>query len=162
MNYTYFLLVIAVLEFAILLGCLIMLYKKSVHKSETITKEEAFTDDVRTALYDKFCQEWLRVFSKTEYPINLENKSEILSLLWNLSSTTIDCLMLEMNDPNLLQRHRDSVSCLTGKTDNWRNLKEFHRDPSTVPCQVIAIYDILKEADYKGEIVAFGYKIKIG
>lgn len=113
------------------------------------------------SLHDRFCKQWLTQFSEISYPINPEDKARILALIWNVASISIDCLMVSSDDANQLQRHRDSVLFLNGETEEWENLKVFHRDPSTVPYKVIAIYDVLKESGYKGKVVAFGYKLII-
>lgn len=113
------------------------------------------------SLHDRFCKQWISQFSEISYPINAEDKARMLALIWNIASISIDCLMVCSDDANLLQRHRDSVLFLTGESERWGNLKVFHRDPSTVPYQVIAVYDVLKESGYKGGVVAFGYQLII-
>ena len=156
---TFFIIISAVELLLILcLGALLYKAKKKITIQDTI-KDEMPNPTWSTALHDKCCDKWITVFSGMKYPIAEEEKAQIVSLLWEISSTTIDCLMYNSNDTNLLQRHRDSVAFLTGETSKWENLKEFRRDPSTVPCQAIAIYDILKELGVKGEFVAFGYKM---
>lgn len=164
MNTVYLISVISIIEFVALITLSIILLNKRKKKNDEVALEqiEEQHSGWAMALHNKYSHQWMDVFSNLNYPLDDISRRNILVLLWEISSKTIDCLMLEHNDPNLLQRHRDSVEFLIGESDQWNNLKEFHRDPSTVPHQVIAIYDILKEIDFKGEVVAFGYKITIG
>lgn len=139
---------------------LVKSHKRHSNKSEDLTPVCVQTN-WQKSFHDRFCEQWLSLFSEISYPINAEDKAKMLALIWNVASISIDCLMVSSDDANQLQRHRDSILFLTGESERWENLKVFHRDPSTVPYQVIAVYDVLKESGYKGRIVAFGYKLII-
>lgn len=155
--------IVASIAELIVIICLVVVFLMRWRKVVTDKSEDCKSNALRSnwtkALHDRFCEQWLTQFSKVSYPISSEDRVKVLTLIWNVASISIDCLMVNSNDVNQLQRHRDSVLYLTGETDHWGNLKEFHYDPSTVPYQVIAIYDILKELGYKGTIVAFGYQL---
>lgn len=151
----------SIIELVVIIFLAFLLFSK-FHRKELgadAKKGETVLSVLSSSMHAKYCDEWMSLFSEIKYPIDNEDKAKIISLLWNVASISIDCLMVDNNDQNLLQRHRDSTAFLTGETSKWENLKAFHRDPSTVPCQVIAIYDILKEIGYKGVIIAFGYKL---
>lgn len=160
MNIVHVLIIMVIVEFITLITLILILYQKKQftdvdEKEKAIKKKQEWI----IALHDKFCRKWIDYFSESKYPLDEVSKGKIIALMWEISSTSIDCLMLESEDPNLLQRHQDSVAYLIGKSTQWNNLKEFHRDPTTVPNQVIAIYDILKENHFKGQLAAFGYKL---
>lgn len=163
MNTIYIISIIAVIELIVIAVMFIFLCRKrkdDMHKIGEVNLSEDKVQWVK-ALHDLYCNKWTHIFSTAEFPLDDNKKSEIIALLWNVASTSIDCLMKETNDTNLLQRNRDAVDYLVGNTTQWKNLKIFNRDPSTVPNQVIAVYDILKENNFKGEVVAFGYKLTI-
>lgn len=155
--------IISTVEFIAVVALVVLIIIRS-NKQHPQKESEKMTPSIERpnwvrALHGKVCNQWLTQFSEISYPITTEEKAELFALLWNVASVSIDCLMVDCGDENRLQRHQDSVLYLTGETDNWENLKEFHRDPSTVPYQVIAIYDILKELGYNGKAVAFGYQL---
>lgn len=145
----------------IILSLIIISTKKRIQNLCAKIDSSEQSKEIYQSLYERYYDVWNTVFQNVKYPIDNTEKARIIALIWDISSVTIDYLAMKPDNANLLQRNRDSVNFLTRKTKAWANLKDFHRDPTTVPYQVIAMYDILKEVGYKGEIIAFGYKIDI-
>lgn len=137
--------------------CVRLYNNKKKYKQNGVKKDTC----CEQLLYQHFGEKWNDIFTRVNYPITEEEKREILELIWSVSSTTIDYLMVANSDPNCLKRNKDVYDYLTGSTNEIRHLKTYYHDPTTVPCQVMAVYDILKEIGYKGSIIAFGYRINI-
>lgn len=153
--------VLSAIELILLLLCLLLFIKR--HRAASLLKpsDDNHAEDVELILYQRFGKKWEDVFSHISYPITEDEKQEIVALVWLIASATIDCLVVSNDSPNILRRNRDMYNYLKGDSDEVQNLKPFYHDPSTVPHQVIAVYDIMKELGFKGTIIAFGYRLKI-
>ena len=157
-----FWMILAAIQLIVILLCLLLLLRR--HKSASILKkpsDNSQSEEVGLVLYQFFGKKWDEFFSHISYPITDAEKRDIIELLWSVASTTIDCLMVANNDPNILKRHRDTYNYVKGDSDEVKNLKQFYHDPTTVPHQVIAVYDIMKELGFHGTIIAFGYRLNI-
>lgn len=157
-----FWIILAAIELVVILLCLLLLLRQ--HKSAGIHKKPSDknqSEEVGLVLYQYFGKKWDEVFSHVSYPITDAEKKEIVSLVWSVASITLDCLAVSNNSPNILKRNKDVFNYVRGDSDEVKNLKQFYHDPTTVPHQVIAIYDIMKELGFHGTIIAFGYRLNI-
>ena len=117
------------------------------------------------AMYRIYADRWNEVFENIKHPIEETSKSEISVLCWDIASKTIDYLLVENNDPNVLERNRNSVDAiLSGKKLSDLELKEYFDDPSTVPAKVIGVHDALcsqltKEQCFSTQV--FGYLVEL-
>jgi len=117
------------------------------------------------AMYSIYADRWNEVFENIKYPIEETSKSEISVLCWDIASKTMDYLLVENDDPNVLERNRKSVDAiLSGKKLSDLELKEFFEDPSTVPTKVIGVHDALcsqltKEQCFSTQV--FGYLVEL-
>ena len=117
------------------------------------------------AMYRAYADRWNEVFEKIKHPIEETSKSEINVLCWEIASKTMDYLLVENDDPNVLERNRNCVDAvLSGKKLSDLELKEYFDDPSTVPAKVIGVHDVLssqltKEQHFSTQV--FGYLVEL-
>ena len=156
----------------------IRLHKKKEEESHSVTLAQAETNKVEypvidspraenewsKAMYVRYADRWNKLFENITYPVDKATKGEIMILCWEIASVTIDMLMVEGKDPNMLQRHKNSINIiLEGKSWEEADLETFYDDPTTIPSKVLAVYNILKsQAGAKQTIQtpAFGYLIE--
>ena len=116
-------------------------------------------------MYRAYADRWNEVFEKIKHPIEETSKSEINVLCWEIASKTMDYLLVENDDPNVLERNRNCVDAvLSGKKLSDLELKEYFDDPSTVPAKVIGVHDVLssqltKEQKFSTQV--FGYLVEL-
>ena len=117
------------------------------------------------AMYNRFAERWQILYDKIEYPTDKATKAEISVLSWEISSLTMDYLMMVNESPNLLERHKESVNAvICGLGYNEMGLKPFFEDPTTVPAKVLAVYNTLSPqvaARQLFETNIFGYYVEI-
>lgn len=117
------------------------------------------------AMYKKYTSRWNDVIESIKYPIEDKSKAEISLLCWEIASQTMDYLLVDNDDQNVLERNRSSVEAvLSNKNISDRDLKEYFDDPSTIPTKVIGVHDFLssqlaKDQSYSTQI--FGYLVKL-
>lgn len=117
------------------------------------------------AMYRAYADRWNEVFENIKYPIEETAKSEIGVLCWDIASKTMDYLLVENDDPNVLERNRNGVDAvISGKKLSEMELKEYFDDPSTVPAKVIGVHDALSSQLTKDQCFStqvFGYLVKL-
>lgn len=134
-------------------------------KEPTASSEPSVSQQWSKAMYRAYANRWNEVFENIKHPIEETSKSEISVLCWDIASKTMDYLLVENDDPNVLERNRSSVDAvLSEKKLVDQNLKEYFDDPSTVPAKVIGVHDALssqlvKEQNYSTQI--FGYYVEL-
>ena len=134
-------------------------------KEQTMASEPSVRQQWSKAMYRAYADRWNEVFEKIKHPIEETSKSEINVLCWEIASKTIDYLLVENDDPNVLERNRNCVDAvLSGKKLSDLELKEYFDDPSTVPAKVIGVHDVLssqltKEQHFSTQV--FGYLVEL-
>lgn len=134
-------------------------------KETDISPETSVRQQWSKAMYRAYADRWNEVFENIKYPIEETSKSEISVLCWDIASRTMDYLLVENDDPNVLERNRNGVDAiLSGKKLSELELKEYFDDPSTVPAKVIGVHDALssqltKEQCFSTQV--FGYLVKL-
>ena len=126
-----FWIILATIELVVIIICLLLLLRR--HKSAGILKKPSDnnqSEEVGLVLYHYFGKKWDEVFSHISYPITDAEKREIVSLVWSVASTTIDCLAVYNNDPNILKRNKDVFNYVRGDSDEVKNLKQFYHSHS--------------------------------
>ena len=155
---------LALLSIAIIVVLLLfLLFFLKQRRATIILKptDDNHAENVGLILYHHFGKTWEEVFTHISYPVTEAEKQKIVALVWSVASATMDCLIVSNDSPNILRRNRDMYNYVKGDSNEVKNLKPFYHDPSTVPHQVIAVYDIMKELGFKGTIIAFGYRLNI-
>ena len=115
-------------------------------KKEEDVKDSLSDDNFKwsMAMYKRFAERWQNLYDNVEYPVDKATKAEISVLSWEISSLTMDYLMLINESPNLLERHKESVnSIIENLKYQEMGLKPFYEDPTTVPAKVLAVYNTL-------------------
>ena len=141
--------------------------KEDVLNNTQIPKENKFNEAEQwsKAMYKRFSERWQVLFDSIEYPADKASKAEISVLSWELASLTMDYLMMVNESPNLLERHKESVSSVINEFKYQEmGLKTFYEDPTTVPAKVLAVYNTLAPqvaARQTFETMAFGYYVEI-
>ncbi len=134
-------------------------------KETTVSSVPSVRKQWSKAMYRVYVDRWNEVFENIKHPIEETSKSEIMVLCWDIASKTMDYLLVENDDPNVLERNRNSVDAvLSGKKISELNLKEFFDDPSTVPAKVIGVHDALSSQLTKGQCFStqvFGYLVEL-
>ena len=116
-------------------------------------------------MYKAYSERWNEVFDNIKHPIEESSISEINVLCWDIASKTMDYLLVENDDPNVLERNRNSVDAVVSeKKLSDLELKEYFDDPSTVPAKVIGVHDVLssqltKEQKFSTQV--FGYLVEL-
>lgn len=134
-------------------------------KEPIMASEPSVRQQWSKAMYRAYADRWNEVFENIKHPIEETSKSEINVLCWEIASKTMDYLLVENEDPNMLERNRKSVDAvLSGKKLSELELKEFFDDPSTVPAKVIGVHDVLssqltKEQSFSTQV--FGYLVEL-
>lgn len=134
-------------------------------KESTVSSEPSVKQQWSKAMYKAYADRWYEVFENIKHPIEKTSKSEICVLCWDIASKTMDYLIVENNDPNVLERNKNSVNAvLTEKGLYELELKEYFDDPSTVPAKVIGVHDTLssqltKEQSFSTQV--FGYLVEL-
>ena len=131
----------------------------------TVSSELLVEQQWSKAMYKAYSERWNEVFDNIKYPIEETSMSEIIVLCWDIASKTMDYLLVENDDPNVLERNRNSVDALVSekKLSDWE-LKEYFDDPSTVPAKVIGVHDVLSSQLTKGQKFStqvFGYLVEL-
>ena len=133
-----------------------------------VPKEEDKENDLErwsNAMYNRFSERWQNLYDHIEYPADKASKAEISVLSWEIASLTMDYLMMVNNSPNLLERHKESVSYVINELKYQdMGLKTFYEDPTTVPAKVLAVYNTLDSqlaARQSFETNIFGYYVVI-
>ena len=134
-------------------------------KETDISPETSVRQQWSKAMYRAYTDRWNEVFENIKYPIEETSKSEICVLCWDIASRTMDYLLVENDDPNVLERNRNGVDAvLSGKKLSELELKEYFDDPSTVPAKVIGVHDTLSSQFTKEQCLStqvFGYLVKL-
>ena len=134
-------------------------------KEPTMASEPSVPQQWSKAMHRAYADRWNEVFEKIKHPIEETSKSEINVLCWEIASKTMDYLLVENDDPNVLERNRSCVDAvLSGKKLSDLELKEYFDDPSTVPAKVIGVHDVLssqltKEQHFSTQV--FGYLVEL-
>ena len=134
-------------------------------KEPTVSSAPSFRQQWSKAMYRAYSDRWNQVFENIKHPIEETSKSEISVLCWDIASKTMDYLLVENDDPNVLERNRNSVDAvLSGRKLTDLELKEYFDDPSTVPAKVIGVHDALssqltKEQCFSTQV--FGYLVEL-
>ena len=134
-------------------------------KEPTMASEPSVRQQWSKAMHRAYADRWNEVFEKIKHPIEETSKSEINVLCWEIASKTMDYLLVENDDPNVLERNRNCVDAvLSGKKLSDLELKEYFDDPSTVPAKVIGVHDVLssqltKEQHFSTQV--FGYLVEL-
>ena len=133
-----------------------------------VSKEEDKENDLErwsNAMYNRFSERWQNLYDHIEYPADKASKAEISVLSWEIASLTMYYLMMVNNSPNLLERHKESVSYVINELKYQdMGLKTFYEDPTTVPAKVLAVYNTLDSqlaARQSFETNIFGYYVVI-
>ena len=131
----------------------------------TVSSERTIEQQWSKAMYKVYSERWNEVFDNIKHPIEDISISEINVLCWDIASKTMDYLLVENDDPNVLERNRNSVDAVvSGKKLSELELKEYFADPSTVPAKVIGVHDVLssrltKEQHFSTQV--FGYFVNL-
>lgn len=131
----------------------------------TMSAEPTVEQKWSKAMYKAYSERWNEVFDNIKHPIEESSISEINVLSWDIASKTMDYLLVENDDPNVLERNRNSVNAVvSGKKLSDLELKEYFDDPSTVPAKVIGVHDVLssqltKEQKFSTQV--FGYLVEL-
>ena len=171
----------AVIAFSIEKILSIKCYNKGKDKEVKSTKEQVHVETPTVELnnesipsirkewsklmYEEYSDRWNELFEKIKYPIEEGTKSEICLLCWEIASKTMDYLLVDNDDQNVLERNKQSVDAvLMNRKIYEQELKEFFVDPSTVPAKVIGVYETLVSMLTKGQKYStqiFGYLVEI-
>ena len=85
-------------------------------KEPTMASEPSVPQQWSKAMHRAYADRWNEVFEKIKHPIEETSKSEINVLCWEIASKTMDYLLVENDDPNVLERNRNCVDAvLSGK-----------------------------------------------
>lgn len=117
------------------------------------------------AMYKKYAQRWTDIFEKIKYPIEDNSKADISVICWEIASVTMDYLLTDNEDPNVLERNKSNVKALLEeKKIDELDLKEFFEDPTTVPVKVIGVYNTLSSQfveNHSAKVEIFGYLVEL-
>ncbi len=134
-------------------------------KKSDISPDSSIKQKWSKSMYMAYADRWNEVFENIKYPIEETAKSEIGVLCWDIASKTMDYLLVENDDPNVLERNRNGVDAvLSEKKLSEMELKEYFDDPSTVPAKVIGVHDALSSQLTKDQCFStqvFGYLVKL-
>lgn len=134
-------------------------------QAATVSSAPTVAQQWSKAMYKAYSERWNHVFDNIKHPIEETSISEIYVLCWDIASKTMDYLLVENDDSNVLERNRNSVDAVVSeKKQSDIELKEYFDDPSTVPAKVIGIHDALslqltKEQHFSTQV--FGYLVKL-
>lgn len=131
--------------------------EKPVHETEKCLEQRW-----SMAMYQRYNGEWDELFNHLKRPLTPETKGQISALLWEISSQTINFLKESNSDLNKVSFNTDGVRMITDNlsVDDIK-LEKFYKDPTTVPVNVIAVYEWLEEQGVKADTTAFGYQLKL-
>lgn len=142
---------------------------EKVVEEPVATKEDQPTHETEKCLeqqwsigmYQRYNDKWDELFNHLKRPLTPEAKGQISVLLWEISSQTINFLKESNSDLNKVLYHADGVRMITENlpVDDIK-LEKFYKDPTTVPVNVIAIYEWLEEQGVSVDTTAFGYQLK--
>lgn len=129
---------------------------KPIHEAEKCLEHQW-----SIGMYQRFNDKWDELFNNLKRPLTPEAKGQISVLLWEISSQTINFLKESNSDLNKVRYHADGVRMITENlpVDDIK-FEKFYKDPTTVPVNVIAIYEWLEEQGVTIDTTAFGYQLK--
>ena len=124
--------------------------------------EECMEEKWSKAMYLRYNSQWDELFSHIKRPMTSETKGQISCLLWEIASQTINFLKESNSDLNKVTHNTEGLKMILDNLSiDDLELKKFYKDPTTVPVNVIAIYEWLEEQKAKTNTIAFGYKLKL-
>ena len=71
----------------------------------TVSSERTIEQQWSKAMYKVYSERWNEVFDNIKHPIEDISISEINVLCWDIASKTMDYLLVENDDPNVLERN---------------------------------------------------------
>lgn len=141
------------------------------HDTPTVAEPEARQESVHEkwakAMYERFGDSWVSLFSNATYPADKSTRAEIFVKLWEIASLTMDYLLVVNDDPNVLKRNKEMTNAIVEGLDLMKDveLKEFFQDPTSVQQKALIVYDLLSSqlaSKQTFDVSAFGYKLELG